>query len=149
MFWVLVMGFGVRLQRTLASLKRDYEMSSETELSDGSWYEWFTPGLTDFFKVSVSHAIEHLAQERNRALNEKLSQFQDVIIQDSSIVRLHESLSKKWPAVWIRRVAVSVKVSLLIAAVADGPKRVAIHAESKNELKHLVLDHGSRIGSCW
>jgi len=64
-------------------------------LSDGSWYERFTPGLTDFFKVSVSHAIEHLAQERNRALNEKLSQFQDVIIQDSSIVRLHESLFKK------------------------------------------------------
>ena len=62
LFWVLVMGFGVLLQRTLASLKRDYEMSSETELSDGSWYERFTPELTDFFKVSVSHAIEHLAQ---------------------------------------------------------------------------------------
>ncbi|MFV9645796.1 MAG: IS4 family transposase, partial [Desulfobacterales bacterium] len=41
MFWVLVMGFGVRLQRTLASLKRDYERSSETELRDSSWYERF------------------------------------------------------------------------------------------------------------
>ena len=90
MFWVLVMGFGVRLQRTLASLKRDYERSSETELRDGSWCERFTPEFTEFFKVSVSHAIEHLAQERNRALNEKLSKFQDVLIQDSSIVRLHE-----------------------------------------------------------
>ena len=95
MFWVLVMGFGVRLQHTLANLKRGYEKASETELSDSSWYERFTPELTDFFKVSVSHAIVHLAQEQNHTLNEKLSQFKDVLIQDSSIVRLHESLSKK------------------------------------------------------
>lgn len=74
MFWVLVMGFGVQLQRTLASMKRGYEKASEIELSDGSWYERFTPELTEFFKVSVSHAIEHLAQERNRSLNEKLFQ---------------------------------------------------------------------------
>ena len=87
----------------------------------------------------MSHAIEHLAQERNRALNEKLSKFQDVLIQDSSIVRLHESLSKKWPAARTRRVAAGVKVSLLVSAVADGPKRVAIHAESKNELKTLSI----------
>ena len=139
MFWVLVMGFGVRLQRTLASMKRDYEKSSETELRDSSWHERFTPELTEFFKISVSHAIEHLARERNRALNEKLSKFQDVLIQDSSIVRLHESLSKKWPAARTRRVAAGVKVSLLVSAVADGPKRVAIYAESKNEVKTLSI----------
>ena len=64
MFWVLVMGFGVRLQHTLANLKRGYEKASETKLSDSSWYERFTPELTDFFKVSVSHAIEHLPRNK-------------------------------------------------------------------------------------
>ena len=139
MFWVLVMGFGVRLQRTLANLKRGYEKASETELSDSSWYERFTPELTEFFKKSVSHAIEQLAQEQNHALNEKLSTFKDVLIQDSSIIRLHESLSKKWPATRTRRVAAGVKVSLLVSAVADGPKRVALFAESRNELKTLNI----------
>ncbi len=139
MFWVLVMGFGVRLQRTLANLKRGYEKESETKLSDSSWYERFTPELTEFFKVSVSHAIEQLAQEQNHILNEKLSQFNDVLIQDSSIVRLHESLSKKWPATRTRKVAAGVKVSLLVSAVADGPKRVALCAENKSELKTLRI----------
>ena len=139
MFWVLVMGFGVRLQRTLANLKRGYEKESETKLSDSSWYERFTPELTEFFKVSVSHAIEQLAQEQNHILNEKLSQFNDVLIQDSSIVRLHESLSKKWPATRTRKVAAGVKVSLLVGAVADGPKRVALCAENKSELKTLRI----------
>ena len=58
------MGFGVRLQRTLANLKRGYEKESETELSDSSWYERFTPELTEFFKKSVSHAIVQLANEQ-------------------------------------------------------------------------------------
>jgi len=139
MFWVLVMRFGVRLQRTLANLKRGYEKTSETKLSDSSWYERFTPKLTEFFKVSVSHAIEHIAQEQNHILNEKLSQFKDVLIQNSSIVRLHESLSKKWPATRTRKVAAGVKVSLLVSTVADGPKRVALCAENKSELKTLHI----------
>ena len=36
-FWVLTLGFGVRLQRTLASLKREYEKESNKTLSDSSW----------------------------------------------------------------------------------------------------------------
>jgi len=70
--------------------------------------------------MSVSHAMVHLAQEQNHILNEKISQFKDVLIQDSSIVRLHESFSKKWPATWTRKAAAGVKVSLLVSAVADG-----------------------------
>jgi putative transposase len=42
-FWVLTLSFGVRLQRTLASLKRDYEKEANKTLSDSSWYYRFTP----------------------------------------------------------------------------------------------------------
>lgn len=141
LLWVLVFGFGVRLQRTLASLKRSYEKSANTRLSDGSWYERFTPELVLFLKMCVLHAIEHFGKETNRNLKTKLSKFKDVLIQDSSIVRLHEKLSKKWPAARTRKVAAGIKVSLLVSAIADGPKRVAIYAERTSELKTL------RIGS--
>jgi len=94
MFWVLVFGFGVRLQRSLASLKRSYEKTSDSSLSDGSWYERFTPELVSFLKQCVVHGIEHLAQEPTRK-SEKLSQFKDILIQDSTIIRLHEKLAKK------------------------------------------------------
>ena len=141
MFWVLVMSFGVRLERCLASIKRSYEKSSDKKLSDSSWYERFTPELVAFLKVCVIHAIEHLAQEQNRILNEKIAKFKDVLIQDSTIIRLHEILAKKWPAARSRTVAAGIKVSSLVSAVADGPKRIAIYAESTNELKTL------RIGS--
>lgn len=137
MFWVLVMSFGVRLERNLANLKRSYEKASYKKLSDSSWYERFTPELVAFLKACVAHAIEQLAHEQNRVLSEKLARFQDVLIQDSTIVRLHKALAKKWPATRSRTVAAGVKVSALVSAVADGPKRIGIYAESTNELKTL------------
>jgi IS4 transposase len=139
MFWVLTLGFGVRLQHTLASLKRSYEKAATTKISDGSWYERFTPELVAFLRACVMHGIEQLAQEQNKHLSEKLSQFEDVLIQDSSIVRLHSSLSEKWPAARTRTVAAGVKVGLLVSAVANGPKSVALHAESTSELKTLRM----------
>ena len=72
-------------------------------------------------------------------MNEKLSQFQDILIQDSTIVRLHESLSKKWPATRTRKTPAGVKVGLPVSAVSDGPKRVALCAENTNELKTLRI----------
>ncbi len=56
MFWVLAMSFGVRLQRTLASIKRNYEKASNEKMSDSSWYERFTPELVAFLKLCVTHA---------------------------------------------------------------------------------------------
>jgi putative transposase len=138
-FWVLVTGFSVRLQHSLASLKRSYEKSSECSLSDGSWYERFTPELVTFLRTCVTHAIEHLANEQNQFLNEKLSQFQDILIQDSTIIRLHESLSKKWPATRTRKAAAGVKVGLLVSAVSNGPKTVGLYAENTTELKTLRI----------
>jgi len=139
MFWVLTLSFGVRLQRSLASLKRSYEKASDETLSDSSWYYRFTPELVSFLKACVIHAIEHLAKEQNRVLNKRLDKFHDVLIQDSTIIRLHESLSKKWPAARSRKVAAGVKVGTLVSAVADGPKCVTICPESTNDLKTMRI----------
>jgi len=139
MFWVLTLSFGVRLQRTLASLKREYEKEAKTKLSDSSWYYRFTPELVEFLHQCVIHGIEELAKEPGRNLNKKLERFKDVLIQDSTIVRLHSSLADKFPAVRARKVAAGVKVSVLVSAVANGPKTVALYAEKTAEIKTLKI----------
>ncbi len=139
MFWVLTLGFGVHLQHTLASLKRSYEKAGKVELSDGSWYERFTPELVTFLRMCVVHGIEHLAKEQNNQLSEKLFRFKDIVIQDSSIIRLHSSLSEKWPATRTRKTAAGVKVGLLVSAVANGPKKVALYSENTSEVKTLRM----------
>jgi IS4 transposase len=138
-FWVLTLGFGVRLQRTLASLKRDYEKESNKTISDSSWYYRFTPELVEFLHQCVIHGIEELAKEPGRKLSKKLENFQDVLIQDSTIVRLHSSLSNKFPAARARTVAAGVKVGVMVSAVANGPKTVALYSEKTAEIKTLKI----------
>lgn len=92
-----------------------------------------------FLRECVARGLEYLAQEPSRTLNERLSPFEDVLIQDSTIVRLHEKLSKIWPATRSLKVAAGVKVAVLTSAIASGPKSVALFAESTNDLKTLRI----------
>jgi IS4 transposase len=138
-FWVLTLSFGVRLQRTLASLKREYEIEAHKTISDSSWYYRFTPELVEFLHQCVIHGIEELAKEPGRKLSKKLENFQDVIIQDSTIVRLHSSLADKFPAARARTVTAGVKVGVMVSAVANGPKTVALYSEKTAEIKTLKI----------
>ena len=137
--WVLVFSFGAHLPRNLASMKRKYEKESKTKLADSSWYERFTPELAEFLKLCVTHVIEQLALEQNKVLNEKLTNFKDVLIQDSTIIRLHKSLAKKYPAARSKTVAAGVKVGMLVSAVANGPKNIEIYPERTSEMTTLRI----------
>jgi IS4 transposase len=72
-------------------------------------------------------------------LKDKLASFEDLLTQDSTIIRLNKKLADKWPAARTKKVAAGVKVSLLISAVADGPKRIAIYGERISEVKTLRI----------
>jgi len=63
-----------------------------------------TPELVRFLKSCVIHGIEELARDPHRRLTDKLGNFKDVLIQDSTIIRLHKSLSEKFPAARSRNV---------------------------------------------
>jgi len=139
LLWTLVFSFGAHLPRNLANMKRKYVKASKKEIAESSWYMRFTPELVEFLKVCVNHAIEQLAVEQNKVLSEKLAKFQDVLIQDSTIIRLHKSLAKKWPAARSKTVAAGVKVGMLVSAVANSPKSIGIYAETTNELKTLRI----------
>jgi putative transposase len=115
-FWVLTLGFCVHNQPTIAGLKRLYETKANISISDSSWYDRFTPELVEFLHQCVIHGIKELAKEPGRKLSKKLENFQDVLIQDSTIVRLHSSLADKLPAARSRTVAAGVKVGVMISA---------------------------------
>ena len=139
MFWSLTLGFGVQLQRTLASLRRLYEEKGEIHISRSSFYDRFTPELVSFLHACVIHGLENITQNPSRVLKEKLLGFEDLVIQDSTIIRLHKNLADKWPAARTKKIAAGVKLSLLVSAVADGPKRIALCGERTSEVKTLRI----------
>lgn len=139
LFWVTTLGFGVRFLSAIRGLKRKYEEKAKTTLSISSFYDRFTPEMVDFLRKCVLHAIEFQAQQTGRVLDDKLKRFKDLVIQDSTIIRLHESLAKIWPAARTKKIAAGVKVSCIVSAVADSPKSVRIYPERTSEAKILRL----------
>lgn len=136
-FWALVLGYGTHIQRTLAGIRRYYQKMSGEEIVASSWVSRFTPALVKFLQGAVAHALQQTANDAGRVLDEKLKRFEDVLIFDNSVVRLHEALAERFPATRSRKVAAGVKVSLLISAVANGPKKVSIHSENTADIKTL------------
>ena len=139
LFWVIVLGFGVNFLRTIRGLKRKYENESDIKMSISSFNDRFTPQMENFLKKCVAHALEYQAQEPGLNLGDKLKKFKDLLIQDSTIIRLHESLAKLWPAARSKKIAAGLKLSCIVSAVADGVKTVRLFSERTAEVKTLRL----------
>ena len=139
MFWVLALGFGVQHLITLAGLHRLYEEKGKAHISRSSFYDRFTPELARYLHVCVLYGLEEITQKPTRMLKDKLTGFEDLVTQDSTVIRLHEKLAKVWSATRTKKVAAGIKVSLLVSVVADGPKRVALYGERKSDIKTLRI----------
>ncbi len=139
LFWVVVLGFGVNFLRTIRGMKRRYESESNIQISISSFNNRFTPQMEKFLKKCVIHALEYQAQEPTLKLEAKLKNFKDILIQDNTIIRLHESLARFWPAARSKKIAAGLKISCVVSAVADGVKTVRIFSERTAEMKTLRL----------
>jgi putative transposase len=83
--------------------------------------------------------MAELAHEPGRELDPRLARFEDLLIKDSTVVRLHAALASKWPVTRARKVAAGVKVDLLVSVRANGPKTVALVGERTHDVKLLRI----------
>jgi len=136
--WVLTLHFGVKLQRHLAALKKGYDtIAAVPSLTYPGFYLRFTPELVKFLKRCLEHAMGELAHEPGRELDPRLARFEDLLLKDSTVVRLHAALATKWPVTRSRKVAAGVKVDVLVSVRANGPKTVALVGERTHDVKLL------------
>ena len=106
---------------------------------DCALYDRFTPELVEFLRECVLHAIEFQAQQQSRVLGEKLNGFKYIMIPDSTIIRLHESLADLWHATRSTRIAAGIKVSCIVSVVADGVKSIKIVPERTPDIETLSI----------
>jgi IS4 transposase len=138
-FWLLILDFGVNYMRELRGLHRGYMRRAQVTMAFSSFLERFTPELEEFLHRCALHAIEFQAKTVHRQLGEKLKGFSDILIQDCTILRLHESLSKLWPAARSSTAAAGVKLAYLTGVVADSPERLRIVPERTADVNTLKL----------
>lgn len=137
LFWILVLGFGAGVQRSLAALRRAYEKESSEKIVASAFYDRFTEGLYRFFKECLAHGVADLAGHASLTLSEKLQGFKDLVVYDGSIIKLHDMLAEKFPGA---RHKAELKIRLAIGLTGN-TKSVALFPGKTGELKTI------RIGS--
>ncbi len=127
-FWTLVLGFGTGQQRTLAQLRRAYELGTSVSLVPSSFYDHFTPALVQFLKTTVRAVMAQVA-EPVRALGGLLARFEDVVATDSTVIRLHDLLQSAFPACRTNHTLAALKLHVVLSVLGAGTRSVRITSE--------------------
>ena len=135
LFWVLVLGFGVGFQRTLASLRRAYQTASAKKLAPSAFYDRFTPQLAAFFRECLAHGIADLTGQTSLALSEKLQGFKDIIVSDGTVIRLHEQLASQFPGT---RGKAELKIHAAVG-ITGNTKSVSIYSGNTADVKTMRI----------
>ena len=137
----LVLDTGPEIERTLDGLRHAYNarITDDPILSYNGFYQRFTPELVEFLRLCVAYALAHLAAQPGNRLTPKLARFSDILIQDSTVIRLCAALAHVDPATRARGAAAGVKVATLLSARANGPQRLELTGETTPEIDTLKV----------
>ena len=92
LFWTLILGFGTGVQRSIAELRREFQQASGRSIVRSSFYDRFTPQWTAFLKAVVNWATSAYGEPTEK-LQGRLAGFRDVVVTDSTVLRLHNLLA--------------------------------------------------------
>ncbi|EQD50597.1 ISH8 transposase, partial [mine drainage metagenome] len=113
-------------------------------LSMGGFYERFTSELVEFLRRCVAYGLSQLRATPGNRLTPKLARFTDLLIQDSTVIRLFSALAKIYPPTRLAKNTKSnrtagVKVATLFSARANGPARLELFPETTSEIDTLKI----------
>lgn len=128
LFWTLVLGFGVGRERTIAGLRRAFEVTTGVSLVPSAFYDRFTPALAKFMKSVAGHALAGIA-EPSRQVGGALASFRDLVVTDSTVIRLHDLLAKAFPACRTNHTLAALKMHTVISVNGAGPRSIKITSE--------------------
>lgn len=132
LFWTLVLGFGAGKVRTISGLRRMYEQSSGTKVEESSFYNRFNSGLVKLLKRLTAQAIADLPGI-GRPLRGRLSAFSDLILTDSTIMKLHDSLENHFPGVRTNHSPASLKVHMVMSVTGNGKSSIKLTPGNRHD----------------
>lgn len=137
-FWTLILGFGTGVDRMIADLRRAYELATNTTLVPSGFYNRFNPSLVAFLKEAIRHACETLAEPVGR-MKGTLKHFIDLVVIDSTVIRLHGLLEKFYKACRTNHSKSALKLNIVMSVFGISPRTIMIATERKSEGKLLRI----------
>ena len=137
-FWTLVLGFGIGSTRKISGLRRAYQRSTGTTLVPSSFYDRFSTGLVAFLKAAVEHALAEF-QLTFQELGDRFDSFKDVMITDSTVIKLHDALAKLFPGCRTNNAPASTKLHAVMSVKGRGKSSVKLTNGRVHDRRKLVV----------
>lgn len=125
LFWTLVLGFTTGNERTLAGLRRAFEKASGRTIAPSAFYDRFTPALARMMRAVLSDLMAG-TMAAERGLDGILSSFRDVLIVDSTLIRLNDLLAKTFPASRTNHTLAALKTHVILSVRGGGATSLKI-----------------------
>ncbi len=126
--WTLVLGFAAGNERTLAGLRRAFEKATGKTVVPSAFYDRFTPELVRLLKAVLGDVMDKTAR-MSGALRGALAGFKDVLLTDSTVIRLHDLLQKTYPACRTNHTQAALKAHVILSVTGRGPASVKVTSE--------------------
>jgi IS4 transposase len=128
LFWTVVLGFASGNARTMVGLRRAFQKSTGTTVAPSAFYDRFTTGLARFMRAVLVELIER-SMRGQRALAGNLASFKDVLLSDSTVIRLHGLLERAFPACRTNHTKAALKAHVILSVTGAGPKSIRVTSE--------------------
>ena len=138
LFWTLVLGFGTGKEKTFAGLQRLYEVGARQQVVPSSFWDRFTPALARFVKRVAEEVMARVC-EASTELQGSLEGFRDLIVTDSTVIRLHKLLERAYAACRTNHTKAAAKLHVVMSVLAQGPRRVKLTSERVHDRKALKV----------
>ena len=137
-FWTLVLGFGIGSARSISGLRRAYQRSTGTTLVPSSFYDRFNDRLVAFLKAAVEHALGEF-RLASQALSDRFDAFDDVMITDSTVIKLHDALAKLFPGCRTNSAPASAKLHAVLSVKGRGKSSVKLTNGRVHDRRKLII----------
>lgn len=128
LFWVVVLAVSPSGGRTLAELHRSYEKTTGCRLARSSFYQRFTPAFARLLKRAMIRALERVGRAAGQSLR-RFSEIREVLCVDSTVVRLHDALARRYPACRTNHTQAAAKLHVVLNVRGAGPQSVKVTSE--------------------
>ena len=142
--FVLVFGVSSHLHPTLEEIYRHYidfddNPKIKTAILNQSFRKRFNEKLVVFLKSLLDYYIDQMVHQSPAHLKGIVEDFKDILVQDSSIIRISKKLFELHPAARSRDDSAGLKIHAVYSAVSHSVKNAIITTERVHDAKMLEI----------
>lgn len=132
----IILGFSAGAQRSLAGMRRAYERCTGQMLAPSGFYARFNRELAQLLKRLMEDVMAEL-QQQSPKLKHALGRFEQVLAADGSLIKLHESLAKRYPSVFPNKMGAGAKLHVVINVAGRSARSVQLVSGSRHDVTIL------------